>query len=162
MNTEQAQDLKTHEEKETFVRDALDRSEQLRKKKEYKEGITLLVEALKYGIDKGAIYYRLGNIYIDGGDFSRAEYAYNRALKVDPHHSNAMHNLSIVYKKQGKMPLYIKTYRKSQRMAISRPRRLDLTPEQKRSMRWLSLKLLVGGLLVGGVIVALLFFLLFR
>lgn len=162
MNTQQTQDLKTRDEQEAFVRDALDRAEKFRKKKNYKEGISLLVEALKYGIDRAAIYYRLGNLYIDGGDLARAEYAYNRAITVDPKHANAMHNLAIVYKKQKKIPLYIKTYKKSQKMAIRHPRRVDLSSEQKTGIRWFSLKLLVGGLIIGGAITALLFFLLFR
>jgi tetratricopeptide (TPR) repeat protein len=113
--------LETREEQEAFVQDALERAEVLRKKKEYKEGISLLVEALRYGIDKATIYYKLGNIYIDGDDFNRAEYAYKRALDIDSHHSNAMHNLSIVYKRQKKITLYVKTYKKSQRMELRHP-----------------------------------------
>jgi tetratricopeptide (TPR) repeat protein len=145
--------LETREEQEAFVQDALKRAETLRKKKEYKEGISLLVEALRYGIDKATIYYRLGNIYIDGDDFNRAEYAYKRALEVDPHHSNAMHNLSIVYKRQKKIALYVKTYKKSQRMELRHPRKGNLAPEQKVRLRRLSIKILLGIFAAGGIIV---------
>ena len=93
MNTKEP---KTVDEQERFVTEALARAEEHRKRGEFNEGIHLLVEALKYGIKKEAIYFRLGNIYIDAGDLSRAEYAYKRALEVDPHHVNAMHNLSVV------------------------------------------------------------------
>jgi len=135
---------RTREEQEAFVRDALVRSEACRKKKAYKEGISLLVEALKYGIDKEMVYYRLGNIYIDGGDLARAEYAYKRALEVDPHHVNAMHNLAIVYKRQRKVSQFVKTYKKSQRMELRRPRKADLSPEQKTRLRRLSLRVVLG------------------
>lgn len=145
--------LETREEQEAFVQDALKQSEALRKKKEYKEGISLLVEALRYGIDKATIYYRLGNIYIDGDDFNRAEYAYKRALDIDSHHSNAMHNLSIVYKRQKKIALYVKTYKKSQRMELRSPRKGNLAPEQKVHLRRLSIRILLGIFAAGAIIV---------
>ena len=145
--------LETREEQEAFVQDALKRAEALRKKKEYKEGISLLVEALRYGIDKATIYYRLGNIYIDGDDFNRAEYAYKRALEIDPHHSNAMHNLSIVYKRQKKIALYVKTYKKSQRLELRSPRKGKLAPEQKVHLRRLSIRILLGVFAAGAIIV---------
>jgi len=145
--------LETREEQEAFVQDALERAEALRKKKEYKEGISLLVEALRYGIDKATIYYRLGNIYIDGDDFNRAEYAYKRALEIDPHHSNAMHNLSIVYKRQKKIALYVKTYKKSQRLELRSPRKGNLAPEQKVHLRRLSIRILLGIFAAGAIIV---------
>ncbi len=145
--------LETREEQEAFVQDALERAEALRKKKEYKEGISLLVEALRYGIDKATIYYKLGNIYIDGDDFNRAEYAYKRALDIDSHHSNAMHNLSIVYKRQKKIALYVKTYKKSQRMELRSPRKGNLAPEQKVRLRRLSIKILLGIFAAGAIIV---------
>lgn len=145
--------LETREEQEAFVQDALERAEALRKKKEYKEGISLLVEALRYGIDKATIYYKLGNIYIDGDDFNRAEYVYKRALDIDSHHSNAMHNLSIVYKRQKKIALYVKTYKKSQRMELRSPRKGNLAPEQKVRLRRLSIKILLGIFAAGAIIV---------
>ena len=151
----------TYDEQEAFVEEALARAEELRRKKRYKEGISLLVEALKYGINKAMIYYRLGNIYIDGGDLGRAEYAYKRALEVDPHHVNAMHNLAIVYKRQKKMSLYVKTYKKSQRMELRYPRQVDLALEEKRRLRRFSLKVLFW-LLIGGALLFLIVYLALR
>ena len=155
------QEPKTYEEQEAFVRDALERAKALRKKKDYKAGISLLVEALKYGIDKAMIYYRLGNLYIDGGDLNRAEYAYKRALEVEPHYVNAMHNLAIVYKRQKKISLYVKTYKKSQRMELRYPRNVNLSVKKKNQLRRLSLKVLLW-LLAGAGLIALLLFLLLR
>lgn len=130
--------LETHEEQVEFVQRALDRAEELRKKKEYAEAISLLVEALRYGIEKAKLYYRLGNVYVDGGDLARAEYAYNRALEMDPNFVNAMHNLAVVYRRQKKMSLYVKTYKKSQRLAIRNPHQTQFDADQKRRIRRIS------------------------
>jgi len=66
MTTEEKQILTEFDQQREFVERALVQAEKHRKKKEYRQGISLLVEALRYGIDKAQIYYRLGNIYIDG------------------------------------------------------------------------------------------------
>ncbi|HDL86592.1 MAG TPA: tetratricopeptide repeat protein [Candidatus Acetothermia bacterium] len=153
MSMEEIEVLTTFEQQHEFVTQALVQSEKHRKKKEYKQGISLLVEALRYGIDKEKIYYRLGNIYIDGDDFSRAEYAYKRALDVDPHHVNALHNLAIVYKQQKKISLYVKTYKKSQRMEIRHPRKADLNQAQKKHLRRLGVKIMLGMLGIGAIVV---------
>ncbi len=148
--------LETHEEQAAFVQEAIPRAEELRREKRYEEAISLLVEALQYGIDKASIYYRLGNTYIDGGDLARAEYAYNRALEVDPKHVNAMHNLAVVYKRQNKISQYVKTYKKSQRMALRYPRNPKLSRSQKRQVRGLSLRVLLwilGGFALVGLLI---------
>ena len=140
--------LQTREEQAAFVREAITRADELRREKRFQEAISLLVEALQYGIDKATLYYRLGNVYFDGADLSRAEYAYNRAIEVDPKHLNAMHNLAVVYKRQKKISLYVKTYKKSQRMALRYPRNPKLSPGEKRRIRFLSARVflwIVGG-----------------
>ncbi len=108
----------TPEEKAAFVEQALQRAEELRRAHSHNEGIHLLVDALQYGLEKVRIYHRLGNLYVDAGDLGRAEYAYKRALDIDPEHVNSMHNLAIVYKRQKKVSLFVKTYKKAQRMEI--------------------------------------------
>jgi tetratricopeptide (TPR) repeat protein len=153
MTTEEKQILTELDQQREFVVQALVQAEKHRKKKEYKEGISLLVEALRYGIDKAQIYYRLGNIYIDGDDFNRAEYAYKRALDVDPHHANSMHNLAIVYKRQKKTSLFVKTYKKAQRMEIRHPRKSELDQTQKKHLRRLSMKIMLWMLAIGGIVV---------
>ena len=130
--------LTTHEEQVAFVRESLKEADALRKKKDYEQAISLLVGALRYGLEKAMIYYRLGNVYIDGGDLSRAEYAYNRALEMDPNFVNAMHNLAVVYRRQKRMSLYVKTYKKSQRLSIKKPHKTKFTPDQKKRLRGLS------------------------
>lgn len=157
MNTEEVKVLTAFEDQHEFVQQALAQAEKHRKKKEYKEGISLLVEALRYGIDKAQIYYRLGNIYIDGEDFNRAEYAYKRALDVDPHHVNAMHNLAIVYKRQKKISLYVKTYKKSQRMEIRHPRKSNLNADQKKHLRHLGVRTMLWVLALGGIVIVVMF-----
>jgi len=132
------------------------RADQLRREKRFQDAISLLVEALQYGIDKATLYYRLGNVYFDGEDLSRAEYAYNRALEVDPKQVNAMHNLAVVYKRQKKISLYVKTYKKSQRMTLRYPKNLEFSAGEKRRIRFLSARVLlwiVGGFGVVAVLV---------
>jgi len=158
MTMEERKILTDYEQQQEFVKQALVQAEIHRKKKRYKEGITLLVEALRYGIEKAQIYYRLGNIYIDGEDYNRAEYAYKRALDVDPHHVNAMHNLAIVYKRQKKVSQFVKTYKKAQRMELRHPRNPDLKPDQKKRLRRLSVKVMLGMLAFGGIIAVILVF----
>ena len=126
---------KTHDEQVAFVHESLEEADALRKKKEYEPAISLLVEALRYGLDKANIYYRLGNVYVDGGDLTRAEYAYNRALEMDPHFINAMHNLAVVYRRQKRMSLYVKTYKKSQRLTIKKPHKTEFNADQKKRIR---------------------------
>jgi len=138
----------TGEERVAFVQDAMTRADGLRRGKQFKEAIELLVDALQYGVEKAAVYYRLGNVYFDGGDLARAEYAYNRALEVDPRHANAMHNLAVVYKRQKKISQYVKTYKKAQRMALRHPRNPDLSPGDRRRIRLLSTRVflwILGG-----------------
>ena len=139
---------KTHEEQVAFVNEAIENADNLRKKKEYKEAIALLVEALQYGLEKAQLYYRLGNVYIDGDDLARAEYAYNRALEIDPKYVNAMHNLAVVYRRQKKMSLYVKTYKKSQRLLLMNPKRTNFSREEKKTIRGISRNVflwLIGG-----------------
>ncbi|MBT9166437.1 MAG: hypothetical protein DDT25_01122 [Chloroflexi bacterium] len=107
----------------------------------------------------GMIYYRLGNLYIDGGDLNWAEYAYKRAIEVDPHHANAMHNLALVYKQQRKISLYMKTYKESQRMAYLHRRQSARLPLEEKHQARLSLNVLLWGLAAGGVIILILFLL---
>ena len=148
----------TPEEKAACVEEALERAEELRRARSHDEGIHLLVDALQYGLDKARIYYCLGNLYIDAGDLGRAEYAYKRVLEIDPDHVNATHNLAIVYKRQKKISLFVKTYKKAQRMETRRPRRGGTSHEAHgRRMR---LRILAGALL-GGLLL-LVFFLLRR
>jgi tetratricopeptide (TPR) repeat protein len=154
MSTEE---LKTPEEQAAFVRDALARGEELRKAKSYKEAIALLVEALRYGIDRAPIYYRLGNVYHDAGDLPRAEYAYQRTLVVDPDHVNAMHNLAVVYKKQKKVSLFVKTYKKSQKLELRADRSaVPLSQDQSARLRRHGRRALVLVAAAAGVIVVIL------
>jgi tetratricopeptide (TPR) repeat protein len=152
--------LTTYEDQKTFVLDCYERAEQLRKKKAHQEGIQLLVEALQYGIHKEKLYYRLGNLYIDAGDLARAEYAYKRALEVNPNHANAMHNLAVVYKRQKKTSLFVKTYKKSQKMAIRHPPEIDFTPDRKNRARRLGRRALLWSVVGAGIFLLVLYLLL--
>lgn len=146
----------TEPERRARVEEALKVSEELRKAKEYDRGIDILVEALQYGVEKAKIYFRLGNIYFDAGKLDHAEYAYRRAIDLDPTHVNAHHNLSVVLRKQGKLSDAIRMKRHAERLAMKNPQRVQLTPEQLEHARRLARRWAIGiGIAVGIVIIGL-------
>jgi|FaiFalDrversion3_1042247.scaffolds.fasta_scaffold09938_1 tetratricopeptide (TPR) repeat protein len=146
----------TEPERRARVEEALRMGEELRKAKEYDKGIDILVEALQYGVEKAKIYFRLGNIYFDAGKLEHAEYAYRRAIDLDPHHINAHHNLSVVLRKQGKFSEAIRMRRLAERLAWQNPQRVQLTPEQIEQARRFARRWLIGvGIVVGILIIAL-------
>lgn len=91
------------EDAEAWVKEALEKAEIARRKRQYQEGIELMLDALQCKVLVDMVYYRLGNLYFDSGDLARAEYAYMRAIETNPQHVNAHHNLSVVYKKTGRI-----------------------------------------------------------
>ncbi len=113
---------------------ALAHAETLRRGKRHKEAIDLLVDLLRYGEEKAAIYFRLGNVYFDAGDLGRAEYAYQRAVQEDPRHASAYHNLGVVYRKQGKIAESVKMLKKARRVELRYPRKVALTPDQRKAL----------------------------
>lgn len=153
----------TEPERRARVEAALKLGEELRQAKEYDKGIDILIEALQYGVEKAKIYFRLGNIYFDAGKLDHAEYAYRRAIDLDPTHVNAHHNLSVVLRKQGKLSESLRLRRQAERLALQYPQRVQLTPEQielarRLARRWLiGLGIAVGIVIVGLIVLALLF-----
>lgn len=139
----------TKEERHKRVEKAIEKAIQYRKKEDFQEGIDLLVDSLKYGVNKDQVYYRLGNIYYDGGDLDRAEYAYRRAVEENKMHVNAHHNLSVVYKKQGKIAEFVKLKKKTTRLAAKNPAQASLSPEKTKWLKSLGYKLMIG---IGGVL----------
>jgi len=130
------------------VDDALSRADQFRQEQRYEEGVDLLLEALAHGLEKGQIYYRLGNIYYDQGDNERAEYTFRKAITHDPNHINAHHNLGVVYRDEGRVRESIQMRKKAQRMARRHPDRVTITPEQAKFARMFAIRWLLGGLLI--------------
>lgn len=112
----------------------MEHAEGLRRAKRHKEAIDLLVDLLRYGEEKATIYFRLGNVYFDAGDLARAEYAYQRAIQEDPRHASAHHNLGVVYRKQGKIGESVKMLKKARRLEMRYPRKVELSPEQKKAL----------------------------
>lgn len=134
---------------EEDIEQALQKAERLRRKKQYKEGIDLLVDVLESGVLKSKIYYRLGNIYYDMGSFDLAEYAYKRAIKFEPKHVNAHHNLSVVYKAKGNVDASAKMLRKAYSLELKYPgKHKELSPDQRRWARAIAAR---QGILAGGV-----------
>jgi tetratricopeptide (TPR) repeat protein len=126
------------------VEEALEKAERLRREGRYREGIELLIDALQYGLEKAKSYFRLGNLYFDAGDLERAEYAYKRAIEHDPEHVNAYHNLSVVYRRQGRIGEYVKLRKRALKLAARQP--VELPEEQARRARRLALRLFLFGM----------------
>lgn len=117
------------------------------------------MEALKYKTKRAQIYFRLGNIYFDAGDLSRAEYAYKRAIEEDPRHAAAHHNLGVVYRRQGKIGLSVKMLKKARRLELLHPRRVELSPEEKRALLRMGLYTGAAALLIIAALFALIYLL---
>ena len=127
------------------LREALDRADQLRKGGRTDEAVALLRGALDSadGASRAEILFRLGNLHVTSGNLTEAEEAYTQCLDLSPRHANAMNNLSIVYKRQGRKDLFTRTYRKSIWLAMRSPRSLLFgwrdSPMARIAVRWVVL-----------------------
>ena len=139
----------TESEKKEKVEKAIDRAKDLRKNGEYNEGIDKLVDALKFGVEKDRIYYRLGNVYFDADDLDRAEYSYKRAIEENDTHVNAQHNLSVVYRKQGRVGKSIKQRKKAQKIEIKNPKNPELSDEEAKYAKRFAVKMILW--IIGGI-----------
>jgi tetratricopeptide (TPR) repeat protein len=64
---------------------------------------TILVQAVKSGAERYAdIHHMLGVIYHTWGQFSKARAAFEEALRINPHYTEAALNLSITYNDLGR------------------------------------------------------------
>jgi tetratricopeptide (TPR) repeat protein len=126
--------------KERAVDVALERAERCRVAGQYEEGIRVLADALDLGVDCAMIHFRLGNLFIDQGNLGEAERAYLKAIELDPHHAATTNNLAVIYKRTGRMALYVKTYKRAQRLELRAMlrrgprRRVEGSPSSPR--RW--------------------------
>ncbi|MBI3461374.1 tetratricopeptide repeat protein [Candidatus Acetothermia bacterium] len=146
-------------ERRQEVSEALQRAEELRREKRYDQGIDLLVDALQYGVDKAQIYYRLGNLYFDAKKVDHAEYAYRKTIEIEPNHVNAHHNLSVVFRQQGKISESVKFRKKASSLARRHPEQLQMSPEQVQHARGYARKwIIVGGVAIGIILIALILF----
>ncbi len=118
-----------------MVGEALARAEELRRAGRAKDGIPLLLEALRYGEERAQVFFRLGVLFFELGDLSRAEHAFRRATEEDPRHASAHHNLGVVYRRQGKIAQSVKMLKKAQWLEVRYPRRADPAGVPKGSRR---------------------------
>ncbi len=134
------------------VEQVLEEAERLRRKKQYKKSIDLLVDVLEAGILKSRIYYRLGNIYYDMGKLDLAEYAYKRTIEFEPEHVNSHYNLAVLHKRKGNIDASAKMLRKTYSLELKHPRKhKELTPAQRKWARAIATKqgMLLTGMGIG-------------
>jgi len=128
----------------------------LRRDGRHAEGVALLLDALRYGEAKAQILFRLGNLYFEQGDLTRAEHAYRRATEEDPHHASAHHNLGVVYRRQGRIAQSLQMLKKARKLELRYPRRVDLAPDDRqRARRWARRAVVLPVLIVGSVVLVL-------
>jgi tetratricopeptide (TPR) repeat protein len=108
----------TEDEKKQEVGKALEQASIHRKEKRFQKGRDLLLDALRYQTEEDQIYYQLGNIYYDAGALDQAEDAYQQAIEKNKEHANAHHNLSVVYKRKGRIWEFVKMKKKATKLAM--------------------------------------------
>lgn len=133
-----------------------DEAETLRKQKKFTEARDLLIDALRRNEQTAQVYFRLGNVYHDQGDFERAEYTYRRAIDHDAHHINAHHNLSVIYRKQGRITESIKQRKKANKIARQHPEKVTFSEEQMAILKGFAKKVIIFGMAIVVLLVALL------
>ncbi len=69
---------------------------------QYKVAETLLHQVLAVNNRIPDLFYMLGTIYYDQGKFSKAIKAYQRALEIDPAHTDSSIGLSVIYNDLGR------------------------------------------------------------
>lgn len=144
-------------ETEQTVAAALEQAERFRQKKQFTKARDLLIDVLQHNVEAAQIYFRLGNIYHDQKDFDHAEYAYRRAIDHDATYINAHHNLSVVFRRQGRLAESVKQSRKASKIARQHPEKIEFSDEQVTSLRSFAKRILVFGLGIIAVIALLLF-----
>ncbi len=135
------------------VTEALRQAEQYRQDHQHEKGVDLLLDALQYGIDKAQIYYRMGNLYFDSNKIGHAEYAYRKAIELEPNHVNAHHNLSVIFRKQGKVSESVKFRKKASSLARRHPEQVKMNPEQVQYTRGYARRWLMWAVVILGVII---------
>ncbi len=138
------------------IDEVLERAEGLRREKKLAEAKSLLIDALQRNEKPGVVYFRLGNIYHDLKDYDRAEYAYRRAIDHDQYHINAHHNLSVIYRKQGRVTESVKQRKKASKIARQHPDKVSFSDEQITALKGFAKKTLLFAVGVIAVLVALL------
>ena len=101
------------------VEQAIAAARQARQAGRYDEAARLLLDALEHRVRADSIFFHLGNVYFDAGDLVRAEYAYRRAIQLNPSHANAHHNLAVVYKKTGRIAESVVAQKQAVRLALA-------------------------------------------
>jgi tetratricopeptide (TPR) repeat protein len=87
-----------------------------REERKYAESLQLLQEALAAGASADIVHFQTGNVYFDAGQLDEAERAYSLALEANENFAKAMHNLGVVYRRQGKVAESVRCLKAAVRM----------------------------------------------
>jgi tetratricopeptide (TPR) repeat protein len=145
-----------------IVKDALEEAEALRQEKRYDDARNVLIEALSHNQNSSQVYYRLGNIFFDQKNYDKAEYSFRRAIDFDANHINAHHNLSVVFRRQGRVTAAVQQRKKANKIARQNPEKINFNEDQKKVLRKFASQVLLFGFgfiaLIGIIIFAVIAF----
>lgn len=72
----------------------------VRRNRDWRDGLTLYQNTLKYSPQSGRVHNNLGNIYLRKGDYGRALEEYKRAVELKPDLAEGYFNLGEVYSRK--------------------------------------------------------------
>jgi hypothetical protein len=85
----------------------------IRRNRDWKDGLTLYQNTLRYSPDSGKAHNNLGFIYFKEGKYNRAKEEFERAVESEPDLAIAYHNLGNVYVRKGEYNRAIEEYKKA-------------------------------------------------
>lgn len=102
----------------TTAQEKVARAVRAREERRFAESLQLLQDALAAGEPPENVYFQMGNTYFDSGKLSDAEKAYQAALTANSAHYKAMHNLGVVYRRQGRITDSVRCIKTAARLQI--------------------------------------------
>jgi len=86
--------------------------QKLVKQKQFGEALNIFLDLLNKGNKELGIYFYLGRIYSESGDYKKSIFYYKKCLSIDPNAINVLYNLAIVNHNIGEISSSKKIYTK--------------------------------------------------
>ena len=83
----------------------------VRQNESWKEPTAFFVRTLKFAPDSPKIYYNLGNLYKNNGDYTKALECYKKAVAADAQYKRGYYNMGFVYAATGETEKAIESYK---------------------------------------------------
>lgn len=79
------------------------------REKQFYRALTCFKSAVFYGLQSYLLFYNLGVIYIEIGDFTNSEYNLKKSIALNPSYSKSYINLAYIYLTKGDSKLAYRT-----------------------------------------------------